>query len=489
MRTFALSGFVLSLFLIASSGAERPVAAQTPPPFNFETGNAGLEVIIPTIIPRLFEFTAPNDAPIVLRTTAVVTNAWFDAIAPYHPTAVGVYSRLGRRPAAEAATNRQKNIAMLYASYRVLVSLMPQFAGSWRGMILSVGLDPDDTTEDLTTPTGIGNAAGRLVREAREQDGMNQLGDAGGRVYHRQPYDDYTGYRPVNTAYTLFNPSRWQPLMGSRGNGNFTIQQFVTPQWAGTRPYSYDRPERFRVASPRASQLLNFAAYEAQADEVLTIQAALTDEQKMVAELFDNKIASLGFAALFITQSRGFSLDEFVHYDFLTNAAAFDGGIATWKEKYRFDAVRPTSAIRFLYRNRQVSGWGGPGRGTVTDLPGAQWRSYLNTGNHPEYPSGSSCFCAAHAQASRRYLGSDDFGWSVPAPAGSSVIEPGVTPAHDLTLGPWNTFTAFEQACNRSRVDGGVHFTAATVEAQQMCRPIGDLAFEFVDRHIKGTSR
>ena len=193
---------------------------------------------------------------------------------------------------------------------------------------------------------------------------------------------------------------------------------------------------------------------------MIAAQASLTDYQKMVAELFDNKISGLGFSALFIALSRGMSLDEFVHYDFLTNMAAFDGGIATWKEKVRHDAVRPVSAIRHLYRNRRITGWAGPGRGVVDDLPGVEWRSYLNTGNHPEYPSGSSCFCAAHAQASRRYLGSDAFGWSVPVLAGSSVIEPGVTPATDLTLGPWNTFTEFEDDCSRSRVWGGVHFVA-----------------------------
>ena len=222
---------------------------------------------------------------------------------------------------------------------------------------------------------------------------------------------------------------------------------------------------------------------------MIAAQASLTDYQKMVAELFDNKISGLGFSALFIALSRGMSLDEFVHYDFLTNVAAFDGGIATWKEKVRHDAVRPASAIRHLYRNRRITGWAGPGRGVVDDLPGVEWRSYLNTGNHPEYPSGSSCFCAAHAQASRRYLGSDAFGWSVPVLAGSSVIEPGVTPATDLTLGPWNTFTEFEDDCSRSRVWGGVHFVAATTEGQKMCRPIGDLAFEFLQRHVQGTAR
>ena len=482
VRTLAVTAAVVVALTFAG---DRPAAQVVNPNFNFDTGNAAVEVIAPSIVPALLQTTVPNDAPIILRHTTLAANAWFDAIAPYHPTAVGVYSRLGRRPAAEA-THRNKNVAMFYASYRLLLSLMPRFTPTWRAMMSSVGLDPDNTSEDLTTAIGIGNAAGRHLVAARERDGMNQLGDEGGVVYNRRPYEDYTGYRPVNTAYELTNPSRWQPLIGTIGNGTFNIQQFITPQWALTRPYSYERPDRFRSPAPRASHIVNFADYKAQADHVIAVQAALTDEQKMTAELFDNKLNSLGFAAFFVILSRNMSLDETIHYDFLTNAAAFDGGIAIWREKYRYDVVRPTSAIRFLYRNRQISGWGGPGRGTVDDLPGKEWRSYLNTGNHPEYPSGSSCFCAAHAQASRRYLGSDAFGLAVPVAAGSSVVEPGVTPAQDVVLGPWNTFTEFENACSQSRVAGGVHFTAATVEGQALCRPIGDLAFEFVDRHIKG---
>jgi hypothetical protein len=461
--------------------------AQTPP-FDFDAGNAAIEVIIPAVIPALFQTTTPNDAPLVLRHTTLITNAWFDAIAPYHVTAVGVYSRLGRRPAVEGATNRNKTIAMFYASYRILNSLMPRFAATWQQMMSSVGLNPNDASTDLTTAVGIGNVAGAAVATAREHDGMNQLGDEAAR-YNRRPYEDYTGYVPVNSPWVLRDPSRWQPLFTTPGNGTFAGQQFVTPQWSLTKPYSYTSPAQFNVPPPSDSDHRRRDAYKAQADEVMAAQVTLTDYQKMVAELVDNKINSLGFSALFISVSRGFSLDQFVHYDFLTNMAAFDTGIATWNEKYRYDAVRPVTAIRYLYGGQTIAGWAGPGGGIVNDLPGGEWRSYLNTGNHPEYPSGSASFCAAHAQASRRYLGSDAMGWSVPVAAGSSVIEPGVTPSSNLVLGPWPTFTAFEQECGLSRFWGGVHFRASLTAGQQLGHPIGDLAFTFVDRHIRGDVR
>jgi hypothetical protein len=459
--------------------------------FDFDNGNAPIEVVIPSAVPAIFEMSpGGNDASLVLRVTTLITNAWFDAIAPYHSTAVGVYSRLGRRPPSESDTNANKNTAILYASFHVLRSLFPHRTADWNAMLTSVGLDPADGSMDLTTPVGIGNAAGRGVVSARERDGMNQLGDEG-RTYNRRPYADYTGYKPVNTAYELKDASRWQPNFVTTNNGIFSIQQFVTPQWGLTRPYSYQTPNSFPAPPPVDSRPTGShrQAYQRQADEVLSVSANLTDYQKMVAELFDNKIFSLGFSALFISQSRNFTLDQFVHYDFLTNMAAFDAGIATWNQKAKWDAVRPFSAIRYLYGDRQVTAWGGPGEGTVTDIPASEWRSYLNTADHPEYPSGSACFCAAHAQASRRFLGSDQFGWSVPAAKGSSRIEPGITPAADIVLGPWSTWSDFEHECGLSRLWGGVHFMPSITEGAAQCKPIGDTAYEFLRKHLDGTAR
>lgn len=100
-----------------------------------------------------------NDATLVLRITTLITNAWFDVIAPYHPTAVGVYSRLGRQPTSEATT-ANKNTAILYGSYRVLTSILPQHSENWRDMLTSAGLNPDDDQESTANATGIGNLAG-----------------------------------------------------------------------------------------------------------------------------------------------------------------------------------------------------------------------------------------------------------------------------------------------------------------------------------------
>ena len=482
------------LVAVVAAGAAVMVSVHAAPPsaseaFDLSTGNAPVEVVIPTVIPVVYQFVSPDagDATLVLRLTTLITNAWFDAIAPYHPTAVGVYSRLGRRP-PQQATDYNRNVAILYASYHVLNSLLPKHTAQWQAMLTDVGLNPNDSTMGLGNPIGIGNQAGKAVVAAREHDGMNQLGDEGGRKYNRDPYADYTGYVPVNTAYELVNPSRWQPNVAGR-NGIFKVQQFVTPQLGLTRPYSYVTPSIFEAPVPENSNHNNAAAYMQQAAEILAASAGLTNYQKAAAEFFNDKFRSLGFSALFLLQSHGLTLERFVHLDFLLNVAVFDTGIAIWREKFRFDTVRPFSAVHYLYDDQIVSAWGGPGKGTVHNLPGGEWRSYLNTADHPEYPSGSASFCAAHAQAARRFFGgSDAFGWSVVVPQGSSAIEPGITPAADVVLGPWNTWTEFAQECGLSRFWGGVHFLASIPAGRNIGTPIGDLAYQFVQAHIAGTA-
>lgn len=448
-------------------------------------GNAAIEVVIPFAIPAIFEMSpTAGDATLVLRTTTLITNSWFDAVAPYHPTAVGVYSNLGRRPVNESETNLNLNIALLYASYHTLNSLYPHRNGDWRAMLESAGLDPDNNSTDLTEPAGIGNSAGMALVAARENDGMNQLGNEGDRTYNRAPYADYTGYAPVNTAYELSDPSRWQPAMTS-SNGLFKIQQFVTPQMRITEPYSYHNPKRFRAKPPVKSNVRNYGAYRQQVDEVLQASANMTDEQKAMAELFDNKINSLGFSAVFAAFSQQLSLAEFIQYDFLTNMAAFDTAIAIWQEKERFDAVRPFSAIGHIYGDDLITAWGGPGQGTVYDLKGSEWTSYLPVADHPEYPSGSASFCAAHGEASRLFLGSDQLGYVVPVPQGSSLIEPGVTPATDLEL-VFPTWSDFEQNCSMSRVWSGVHFLSALPAGEKIGKRVAGYAYNFLVTKLNG---
>lgn len=456
--------------------------------FDFDHGNAAFEVVIPAIAPLLSETVAMSDASILLYVITTQTASWFDAVAPYTPKAVGFYSNLPRRPVSER-TNRNMNIAIMYGTYRTALAVMlPKFVPALRTMMTSVGLDPDNSSTNTTTAIGIGNVAGNSIVQKRWNDGMNHRGDESDRKYNLHPYEDTTGYEPFNTAYELKDPSRWQPDLFTTGNGIFRIQNYVTPQYANTDPFIVKNVKQLiQFPKPRSSDWQhNPDDYRAQANEILQFSANLNNTTKLEAELFNMKIISLGGVSAFAIQKYGLGIAESVQYDHMVLAAAFDAGIPVWVAKNKYDAVRPFSAIRFLNKNKKVTAWGGVGKGTVHDMPGREWAPYLQTADHTEYPSGSSCFCAAHAEASRRYFHSDDLGWTLPFSQGSSENEPGITPTTDTTLS-YPTWSSFADHCGHSRMHGGVHFRSAVEEALDRCPAAGRAAYEEVMDHVNGT--
>lgn len=474
----------VSCLLFCVSVASPVVHAQDAS-YTHQTGLAPAGVVIPVAVPIITETWGPGCASVIFRIAMLMGNAWYDAIAPYHATAVGINTDLGRRPPTESADMEARNIAMLYASYRLLGNQFPSRLGDFRRMMTSVGLDPDDNQRNTTTPIGIGNMAGDGVVARALVDGMNQTGDDGNCVYNCEPFQDTTGYRPVNSIYEVIDASRWQPYIHTSGNGIFTGQTFVTPQYATAVPYSYSDPTVFSAPPPVSSDPGNFTAYKLQADIVLNRSAVLTDRAKVQAELFDNKFR--GYAGAIFTAARNNIQNNniWVHYYFTANLAAYDAGIAAWQEKTRYDSVRPYTAIPYIYGDSPVRAWGGVGKGTVTDLPASQWRQYLNVADHPEYPSGSGIFCAALAQSGRRFMGTDVLNFRSTYNAGTSDIEPGITPASTITLN-YPTWTAWETSCYQARVDGGVHFPASVEAAPGIGHPIADLAYDFVQRHIAG---
>lgn len=454
------------------------------PTFDLDNGNAVTEVVYPTLNtpgPRSEYFGRPGSW--VVDRAMLIEMPWFDAIAPYHPTAVGIFSDLGRRP-AEERTTRNKNIAVIYSAFTSLNLLFPQHRSSWINMMALAGLDPNNTAEDPTTPSGIGILAAKNAMAARKHDGTNREGDEGGRQYNRQPYADYTGYQPVNTAYDLRNPSRWQPNTASRRDV-FTVPEFVTPQFGRVKPFSYKSPVQFWVSPPTNSNFRNKEAYRRQADEVLKASASLDDRQKISAEIFDDSLRPFGVVAHMIIDQ--YSIEEAVKFVVTTDVASFDIAVASWHFMRMYDSVRPFSAIRHLYGEKKVTAWGGPGKGTVSDITGNEWRSYVSTLTpaSPEYPSVNAAVCLGYAQVARRFTGTDKLEIFFPIARGSSLVEPGVTPASNLTL-HWSSYSDWARDCGKSRVWAGENFPSSVEAAGQYAPRIGDLAYEFIQRKLNG---
>ncbi len=458
------------------------------------TGNAMDGVLGPRLGRWLFQEVSPafNDASMVFRYTALAYSASFDAVAPYHDTAVGIYSRIERRPDSESADNLLPNTAVLYAVYRLMLEWAPHRAEEWRAMLTDYDLDPDDDTgldwpcdssgRTDATAAAIGNLAARCTLDARRNDGFNQFGDING-----MPLRDTTGYNPVNSPFELSDASRWQPLVVPHTSGVFRSQVFVTPQWANVEPFSGFNPRDHRVEPPTESDHTNAEEYRAQAEEVIEEVANLDDYKKTIVHFFDNKLRGAQFLPQIKIDNRD-DIVAFIQGNFLVEMASHDVGIVVWQEKQRFDAVRPVTAIGHLFGDETISGWGGPGKGTV-EMPANQWKSFANTADHPEYPSATTSFCGAYAQALRRYAGVEDEtgGYTGVRPAGSNPIEPGVTPATDVELN-FETWSEYEDLCAKSRVWGGVHFWPAVEVAVPLGQKIGDLAYDYWATLMDGTA-
>lgn len=459
--------------------------------FDFDTGNFIVELIGPFHPAR--DPIAPMDVTTLHRFVHYSSASWFDAFAPYHSTAVGVHTRIPRRPASEA-TNRNKTIAALHSNYQVCKGVEPGREPDFRLLLISVGLNPDDDSMDPTTPVGIGNIAGKGVVAAAVHDGFNQLGDLGPK-YNSQPYGDYTGYKPVNTAYDLVHPSRWQPATGPHnrrlggGYGDlsaFTVQRHLTPQMRRTKAHTFRDPDQFRLAPPDHSDHTQPRVYKRSVDEVLEFSATLTDRQKVVAEFFDNKRLGIGQAVGAAALAHpSLDLDGWVHALYTGSVAIFDALVAVWHQKLKYDAVRPFSAVRHVYGDRKITAWGGPGIGTVNDITGNQWASYLGVGDHSEYPSGSTTLCSAEAQATRRFFNDNvlKMNWFV-AP-GATLVEPHLTPGAGVAL-HYETWDDFVYECAISRVWGGVHFRNTVERSVEFGKQFGDRAYEFAQRYIHG---
>ena len=451
--------------------------------FNLRRGNAMRDVALPYVVSWLRADVSPglNDASLLFRYFTILFNAAFDAVAPYDEAAVGVYSRLGRRPASASRSNHFPNIAVMYAVYHSMLEMAPHRTEQWRRMMQSVNLDPDHVTENLASAAGIGHVAARNVLDARRHDGFNHFGDETPGF----PFMDTTGFVPVNTGLEVIDPSRWQPLLVRPGrSGNYVVQNFVTPQYSVTEPYAGIDPREHRVGPPSDSNYADQEVYRAQVEAVLELSATLTDERKMLVEFFDLKARDI---ILSPTTKDIDDVIEFVQLGFLLHMAQFDAGIVAWQEKLRYDAVRPITAIRHLYGDDPVTAWGGPGRGTV-ELPAGEWVSYVQNADHSDYPSGTTIFCSAYAQAFRRYSGSEEIeNFTTVLGAGSSVIEPEVTPARPVTI-EFGTWTEYEQTCGESRLWAGVHFRPSVTASLEIGGAFGDAAYDYWETLIDGTA-
>jgi len=417
--------------------------------------------------------------PMVARALAVTHTCMYAAWAAYDPVAAA--PRLGhalRRPAAERTPANQER-AVSQAAYRALLGLFPSEAGRFDELMLGLGYDPGNDSFDPATPAGVGNLAAAAVLAYRAYDGADG--------------SDYD-YQPTNTPDEVRDPNRWQPLRLPNGQ----VQKFLAPHWGRVTPFALTSASQFRPeTAPAFYEHRAFGwPYRRQALELLTLSARLSDREKMISEYWSDGPATETppghwcLHAQFVSRRDGHALEEDVKLFFALANAMLDASIAVWECKRTYDYVRPITAIRYLFKGQRVLAWAGPGRGAHYVF-GEDWHPYqpahFPTPPFGEFVSGHSTFSAAGAEVLRLFTGGDHFGGEVTLLAGSSRIEPGLTPASPVRLS-WATFTEAADEAGMSRRYGGIHFADGDLQGRAMGRRVGAEVWRKAQSYFDGSA-
>jgi hypothetical protein len=423
---------------------------------------------------------------VTARAIGMLHTATFNAWAPYDGVAKATLGTPVRQPVTQR-TPENKNKAISFAAYRVLVDLFPARENEFK-------LQMDELTftdlNDTSTAATIGKDAAALVVAERRNDGANQHGTPA----YSDPTNSYT---PKNTWETVNDPWAWQPLcipnasppLGAELCPGGVVQKALTPHWKTIKPFALVDAMQF-TAKPPAKSMAEI--------DLAIADAADNDVEKARSEYWSDGPGSEfppGHWAVFaqaLSRKRSHTLDTDAKLFFVLGNALLDASIASWAVKFRDDYARPISAIRHFKQGQQVKSWLGPNSNPNFGMvDGSQWRPYQRpnvvTPGFPEYVSGHSTFSAAGRVAITAFTGTDNFKAKATVKAGSSLIETGKTPAADVVLS-WNTFTDAARDAGISRRNGGIHFKAGDDNGWTLGSAVGGFVWERAKTYINGTA-
>jgi hypothetical protein len=473
---------------------------------------------------------AATGPTVTARALGVLHTATYDAWAAYDPIAKVTRPDGPSQQAKASITLVNKNMAISYAAYRVLLDLFPARQADFDAQMAELSYSPDDLGDFnpanpstvVSTPQGVGNKAAYAVIAFRHGDGSNQTLDTKGTP---DPSDDTVSYpdpactptptpncySPKNQWNNVSDPWHWQPLcvltatgvtngmppIPPEGNNcdapNYTVQKPLAPQWGNIASFASLTAIQYKVPGPPKNPDGSYSTTDI--ETALADTSNLDDVKKAKAEYWaDGPRTEFppGHAAVFaqaLSRKRGDSLDTDVQLFFALGNALLDSSIAAWREKYKWDFVRPVTGIRKNYEGQLINSWLGPGHTPSFGLvPAAQWMPYqaltVVTPAFPEYVSGHSTFSGACSQIFLAFTGSDAFNASVTILAGSLKIEPGA-PAAPVTLS-WSTFTAAADEAGWSRRYGGIHFYSGDMHGRMLGKSVGSNAYSKARAYIKG---
>jgi hypothetical protein len=266
--------------------------------------------------------------------------------------------------------------------------------------------------------------------------------------------DQYAQLRSAEKFAVKQEEGRWIPTPPMYAQG-------LEPKWCDIRPMVLDSSSQIMPAAPPPYNMKDTAStYCRQVMEVKRTVETLTEEQKHIAEFFDDNPFKLHVTGHVMFATKKFSppghwmnivgiaakrsgadFNSTVAAYTATSIALFDGFIACWKAKYLFNTVRPETVIN-----------------KILD---PAWQPFIQTPPFPSFVSGHSVISAASAETMTQFYG-DNFAYT-----DTSQNEFGIKP---------RSFRSFREAAleaNLSRLYGGIHIRSDLEEGSAMGKKIG----------------
>jgi hypothetical protein len=308
----------------------------------------------------------------------------------------------------EAAAGASIDAAIAASAHDVLVGLFPaQAADLDAKYATSLAGIPNSPSKD--DGIAIGQAAAAAVLAARANDGR---------------FVDFPEY------YVPFTPGPyvWVPVAG-RG---------VFPWIGHVMPFTLESPDQFAPKTPLLSRRRWVRDYNEVKDYGGTVSLVRTAEQENIgrfwaehtARIWNRTLRGIAASTALDQVSKARLYAEF-------HVASADAVIGCWWAKYDVQFWRPQTAIAGSIDDGEPD--------TVQDF---SWTPLLPTPNHPEFPSGHTCYTGAVVEVLKDFFNGDRFTFTV------TSMQPGTT--HPTLM--YRRFTDALEDVIDSRIYIGFHY-------------------------------
>lgn len=271
--------------------------------------------------------------------------------------------------------------------------------------------------------------------------------------------DNYAQTRSAEKYTVKDEEGRWVPTPPM-------YAQAVEPKWSTIRTLVMDSSAQFMPPRPPVFDVKNKnSIYFKALQEVKNIGDSLTDEQKHIADFWDDNPFKLNVSGHVMFATKKFSpaghwmnivgiAAKEAKADFATTVAAytetsialFDAFISCWDEKYRSNYVRPETAI-----NKYLA---------------EEWRPFIQTPPFPSYTSGHATTSAAAAEVMTHWFG-DKLSFT-----DTSSLEFGIESRKIIS------FREAAKEAAMSRLYGGIHYRFDNDEGNTCGKKLGGLVVE-----------